>query len=156
MKKKIVIISLIIIILTSGLFILTGCVKNENKENNVNNAANVNNGNTKTVSNNSENKESSNDNTLENNNFYVKDHRGYYNEEKDKYVIEGTIVNKTDKTFENSSVMFRTIAANDKVTNLASCTIEKLEPHGEVKFTATTPTLDTNAMEIVRYELSGL
>ena len=33
MKKKIVIISLIILILTSGLFILTGCVKNEDNGN---------------------------------------------------------------------------------------------------------------------------
>ena len=138
MKKKIFLVVLIVLILIAGLFILTGCGNNENTE---------------SISNNSENTESVNDGSMENNNFILKDHKGYYNEAKDKYIVEGTIVNKTDQTFENKVIMIKVIAEDGTSSYYASCTIEKLEPHGEIKIVADTPYLDHNSKEIVRYEL---
>ena len=138
MKRKIVLVGLIAILLIVGLFALTGCGNDEKTEN---------------ISNNIENKETINDDSQENNNFILKDHKGYYNKTKDKYIVEGTIVNKTDQTFENKVIMIKTFAADGKSTNFASCTIEKLEPHSEIKIVADTPTLDHNAKEIVNYQL---
>ncbi len=129
--KKIFIVVLLIGVLITGTFILAGC------------------GN----SNNTENKEKVSDGSLENKEFILKDHKGYYNEERDKYIVEGTIVNKTDKTFENKVIMIRVFFADGTYSYFASCTIEKIEPHGEVKIVADTPYLDHNSQEIVSYEL---
>lgn len=141
MEKKKILAILIILILTIGLLTLTGCGNNENTE---------------SISNNSENKESVNDGSMENNNFILKDHKGYYNETKDKYIVEGTIVNKTDKTLEDKYVMIRLYSEDEKLISVAECLVEKIEPHAEIKIIANTPTLSENAGEIVKYVLSSL
>ena len=138
MKKKIFLVSLIVILLIGELFVLTGCSNNENKEN---------------ITNNVEKKEEISDDSQENNNFILKEHKGYYNETKDKYIVEGTIVNKTDKTFENKVIMIKALFADGSYAYFATCTIEKLEPHSEMKIIAETQTLDHNAKEIVNYQL---
>ena len=131
MKKKLIIFSLIFILIVSGLFVLTGC-GNSGKFGN---------------------SEKASDGSQENRYFILKDHKGYYNEEGDKYIVEGTIVNKTDQTFENKVIMIRVFFADGTYSYFASCTIEKLEPYGEVKIVADTPYLDHNSQEIVSYEL---
>ena len=141
MNKKIILVSLIILMLIAGLFVLTGCGNNENKENNTNDV---------------KNEEEISDNSQENNNFILKNHKGYYNETKDKYIVEGTIVNKTDKTLEDKYVMIRLYSEDEKLISVAECLVEKIEPYAEIKIIANTPTLSENAREIVKYVLSSL
>ena len=141
MNKKIILIILIILMLIAGLFVLTGCGNNENKENNTNDV---------------KNEEEISDNSQENNNFILKNHKGYYNETKDKYIVEGTIVNKTDKTLEDKYVMIRLYSEDEKLISVAECLVEKIEPYAEIKIIANTPTLSENAREIVKYVLSSL
>lgn len=141
MNKKIILVSLIILMLIAGLFVLTGCGNNVNKENNTNDV---------------KNEEEISDNSQENNNFILKNHKGYYNETKDKYIVEGTIVNKTDKTLEDKYVMIRLYSEDEKLISVAECLVEKIEPHAEIKIIANTPTLSENAREIVKYVLSSL
>ena len=138
MKRKMFLVSLIILVLIVGLFVLTGCGDNGNKENATNNV---------------ESKTGANDNSQENSNVILKDHKGYYNEAKDKYIVEGTLVNKTDKTFENKVIMINALFADGTYAYYASCTIPKLEPYGEIKIVADTPILPHNAKEIVSYKL---
>ena len=96
------------------------------------------------------------DNSQENNNFILKDHKGYYNETKDKYIVEGTLVNKTDETLEDKYVMIRLYSEDEKMISVAEYLVEKIEPHAEIKIIANTPTLSENAREIVKYVLSSL
>ena len=102
------------------------------------------------------NKEEISDNSQENNNFILKDHKGYYNETKDKYIVEGTLVNKTDETIEDKNVMIRLYSEDEKMVSVAEYLVERIEPYAEIKIIANTPTLSENAREIVKYVLSSL
>ena len=131
-KKKIILLLLVI-----SLVMITGC-GNKSSE---------------TVSNKDNTNSSEKNDYQENNIFILKDHKGYYNDTKDKYIVEGTIVNKTDETYENKVIMIRVFDENGNITNFASCTVEKIGPKEEVKIVADTPKLDINAKEIKRYQL---
>ena len=131
-KKKIILLLLVI-----SLVMITGC-GNKSSE---------------TVSNKDNTNSSEKNDYQENNIFILKDHKGYYNDTKDKYIVEGTIVNKTDETYENKVIMIRVFDENGNIMNFASCTVEKIGPKEEVKIVADTPKLDINAKEIKRYQL---
>ena len=149
MKKKIFLVGLISALLITGLFGLTGC-GNSNENGKV--SSNSEEINEKASSNSEETKED----YQETNDFILKDHKGYYNEKKDKYIVEGTLVNKTDETFEDKYVMIRLYSKDEKMISVAECLVEKLEPHDEIKIIAKTPTLSKKAKEIVKYVLSSL
>lgn len=134
MKKK----KIILLLLVISLVIITGCGSKKSDEN---------------VSNKDNTNSSEKSDYQENNIFILKDHKGYYNDTKDKYIIEGTIVNKTDETFENKVIMIRVLDEKGNIMNFASCKIEKIGPKEEVKIVADTPTLDKNAKEIKNYQL---
>lgn len=133
MKKK----KIILLLLVISLVMITGC-GNKSSE---------------TVSNKDNTNSSEKNDYQENNIFILKDHKGYYNDTKDKYIIEGTIVNKTDETFEKKVIMIRILDEEENVINFASCTIDKIGPKEEVKIVADTPKLDTNAKKIAGYQL---
>ena len=94
-KKKIILLLLVI-----SLVMITGC-GNKSSE---------------TVSNKDNTNSSEKNDYQENNIFILKDHKGYYNDTKDKYIVEGTIVNKTDETYENKVIMIRVFDENGNIT----------------------------------------
>lgn len=130
MKKK-----FLLLILVISLVLVTGCGKSSDAS----------------VSSKDDTSSSEKNDYQENDKFILKDHKGYYKE--DKYIVEGTIVNKTDETFEKKVIMIRILDEEGNITNFASCTIDKIGPKEEVKIVADTPRLDTNAKKIAGYQL---
>ena len=145
MKRKV----LLSVLVMTALLTFVGCgkKKNETPKNNQSNQTTDNS--TNTVKGDAKSPTDS----IEGEKFILKDHKGYYTAEKDKYIVEGTIVNKTNQTFVNEQITIKAIEDDGNYTYVATCKVEKIGPHGEVKIVAETPNIDPKAKPIVNYQL---